>query len=535
MKSVMKHNFGRTAQANIPRSAFDRSHGVKTTIFNPGQLVPIFIDEVLPGDTFNLRTSAFGRMSTPLYPLMDNQFVETFYFFVPNRLVWDNWEKFMGEKDNPDDTTDFQVPWTTSPASTGYAEHSFYDHIGIPPGIGGIGHSALPRRAYNLIWNDWFRAEFIQDSLPVSKGDGPDAPEETVVLRGKRHDYFTSCLPWPQAGDPVEIPITGNAPVISDQTGADTDLVRWWAADGADHSIQVGANGSNYTHTDPAYSGSVHPARWGRDSTGLLADMTDVTAITINQLRIAFQIQKMLERDARGGTRYTEIIRSHFGVISPDARLQRPEYLGGGSTPLNITPIYSNSDTATDVQTGRNLADIAAIGTVSIGGHGFTKSFTEHGYIIGLLCVRADVTYQQGLNRMFSRRDKLDYFWPALSTVGEQAVLNKEIYVQGENDPGGEDDGVFGYQERFAEYRSKPSEIHGRFRSKSNASLDVWHLSQEINSLPTLSDAFIWEAPPVDRVVATPDEPNYIFDIYHKLITARPMPRFGTPGNVDRF
>ena len=403
----MKHNFSMVPKADIPRSAFNRSHGFKTT-FDSGYLVPILVDEALPGDTFNLRMSAFARMATPITPFMDNLYCDTFFFAVPVRLVWDNWQKFNGEQEDPGDSTDYLVPQMVSPASTGHAVGSLSDYMGIPTGIEQLTHSSLWHRAYNLIWNEWFRDQNLQDSVVVDRDDGPDNDTDYVLLkRGKRHDYFTSCLPWPQKGPAVELPLGTTAPVLrSDNAAAwqsyvaGTNTIDTTTNNVTNNTGNLGINGSGGISLDPG-------------TAGLYADLSDAAAATINSLRQAFQLQKLYERDARGGSRYTEIIRSHFGVTSPDARLQRPEYLGGGSQAINVHPIAQTSSTDGTSPQG----NLAAMGTMSTSGHGFTKSFTEHCLIIGLASVRADLTYQQGLNRMFSRRTRWDYYWPALSIV----------------------------------------------------------------------------------------------------------------------
>ena len=515
MKSVMSHNFSQVPSAEIPRASFDRSHGGKTT-FDAGYLIPVFVDEALPGDTFNLNMTGFARLATPLHPFMDNMFIDSFFFAVPLRLIWTRFNKFMGEQDDPGDSTDYLVPTMTSPAVAGYDAESLHDYFGIPTEIPDLEHSSLWHRAYNLIWNEWFRDENLQDSIVVNKGDGPDSSANYVLKRrGKRHDYFTSALPWPQKGDSVTLPLTGNAPVISD--GNETIFT-----DGSDPLNLIKTNGITSADWSAAASGTGNM----KYLSGLEADLSSANAATINQLRQSFQIQKLFERDARGGTRYTEIIRSHFGVISPDARLQRPEYLGGGSSPVNINPIAQTSESATTPQ-----GNLAAMGVSTLSNHSFTKSFTEHCVVIGLVCARADLNYQQGLNRMFSRSSRWDFYWPALSHIGEQAVLNKEIYAQGTTT----DDDVFGYQERFAEYRYKPSTITGQFRSNFAQTLDTWHLAQDFASLPALNAAFIEDDPPVDRVIAVTSEPHFLFDSYFRLHCARPMPVYSVPGLIDHF
>jgi hypothetical protein len=521
MRSVMSHSFSQVPDVKIQRSSFDRSHGYKTT-FDAGYLVPVFVDEALPGDTFNVRMTAFARLATPIFPIMDNMRMDTQFFAVPIRLVWENWQRFNGEQPNPGDTTDFLLPTTSAPASGGHAVGSLSDYFGIPTGVNSLETHSLFHRAYNLIWNEWYRDQNLQDRVTENTDDGPDAiTDYTLLRRGKRHDYFTSCLPWPQKGDAVDIPIGTSAPVITDNTGIQLQ----GATEQVSRNITVSTGGGNVAM--PTFAGGgAENLRFG-SSTGLQADLTSATAATINQLRQAFQIQKLLERDARGGTRYIEVIRSHFGVTSPDARVQRPEYLGGGSTAVNISPIAQTSSTDATTPQG----NLAAMGTSTLSGHGFVKSFTEHCLIIGLVSVRADLTYQQGLNRMFSRSTRYDHYWPALAHIGEQAVLNKEIYAQGTS----ADDDVFGYQERFAEYRYKPSLITGQFRSTYASTLDSWHLSQEFASLPALNSAFIEEDPPVDRVVATPAEPHFLFDSYFSMRCARPMPMYGVPGFIDRF
>jgi len=534
------HSFAQVPKADIQRASFNRSHGYKTA-FNAGYLVPIFLDEALPGDSMNLKMSSFARLSTPIVPFMDNMYMTTFFFSVPYRLVWSNFKKFMGEQATTGASTNYTLPVFTAYSP---AVESLSDYMTIPiaaatsplGAAGTLSHCSLWHRAYNLIWNEWFRDQNLQDSVTVDTGDGPDNIANYVLLkRAKRHDYFTSCLPWTSknnTGAPVAVPLGTTAPVLGIgnlQTQTATTQT------GVNESSGSGRTWTGWLVGKPGSVGANETALAIKQKSGnypdIYADLSASAGITINALRLAFQTQKMYERDARGGTRYREIIQSHFGVLDPnDSRLQRPEYLGGGSSPIYLTPVPQTSITSGSSATGR----LSAAGVHMQHGQGFVKSFTEHCLLIGLACVTADLTYQTGLDRMFSRSTRLDMYWPALANIGEQAVLNKEIYCQGSANAA-QDAQTFGYQERYAEYRYKNSNITGKMRSHYGTPLDYWHLAQKFTSLPTLGSTFITETPPVDRVVAVTTEPQFFFDAYFDYKCARPMPVFSVPGLIDHF
>lgn len=554
---VKAHNFSNAPQVYQKRSRFDRSFVRKMT-FNEGKLVPFFVDEVLPGDTISLTVRDFCRLATPVAPFMDNLYLDKFFFFVPNRLVWEHWQNFCFEQEDPDDSTDYVVP--TCQLAGGTAGENgigtLWDYFALPTGLtNALNVNALPFRMYYLIWNEWFRDENLQKSVKIDKSDTnavfkqdrvSDQPSWifstgttyvngfALAPRGKRFDYFTSALPFQQKGPGVSIGLAGTAAVDS------TIPIDWpmeVKPNGGSYSTvnRYGLEDTNYaTRTGALWTDNSNDSNWSGTklklpdfSTGLTVDLDSSSIFTISSLRTAFQMQKFYERLARGGSRYTEVLTSFFGVVSPDSRLQRPEYLGGSSKMMNINPVAQTSSTG-DVTPQGNLA---AYGVSASKYHAFTKSFVEHGYIIGLLEVRADLTYQQGINKMWLRSTVYDWYWPTFAHLSEQAILNAEIYAQGTD----EDKGVFGYQERYSEYRYHPSEICGHFRSTYTKPLDVWHLSQKFDSLPTLSDQFIQDNPPVERVVAIKNYPHFLIDIGFKYHTTRAMPMYGIPGLVDHF
>lgn len=517
---------------DVARSRFTGSWSKKTT-FDAGLLVPFLCEEILPGDHMKYDVTAYVRLATPLFPMMDNQRIDTFFFFVPNRLVWTNWVRFMGEQPNPTDSIAFTVPITLGSGGD-FPTGGLFDQFGIP----GVGQSTsdfpinvLPFRGYNLIYNQWFRDENLINSAAVPLGDGPDARALFVLRRrAKSHDYFTSCLPWPQKFVAPTVPLGGLAPVIGLGTlnpagsGAIANLAASETPASRFGGTGLGVYAFGYISSGEAF----RMETTGANVPQVFADLAQAAGVTINALRQSFLIQQLLERDARGGTRYTELVKSHFGVTSPDARLQRAEYIGGGSSPMNLTPV---AQTATG---GGGLGALGAAGT-SVGAHRASYAATEHGYIIGLINVRTELSYQQGLHKMWTRSTRYDFFWPSLGGLGEQVIVRGEIFKTGVL---ADDNQVFGYQERWHEYRTRTSEVAGMFKSTAVGTIDQWHLAQRFVGAPVLGQTFIEDSPPMARVLAAGGlavNQQYLADILINREAVRPIPTYGTPVSLGRF
>ena len=551
MPSVMKHNFARIPRTEINRSKFDRSHGLKTA-FDSGYLVPVEVQEVLPGDEVEYDIASLMRMAPVVTCPMDNVFLDFQAFFVPNRLIWTNFVKMMGERVNPKDSIDYQVPVINS-GESGFAVGSLADYFGIPPNVPNLDVSCLPFRAYAKIFDDWYRDEGLQDSIIQSTDDLGDSNGtivwNTLLRRGKRSDYFTRALTAPQRGVGVELPLGTTAPVMGNGmalgltngtvsagvTISDYQSATLQYLDAGALGKDVGTAGFTGAHATGLLPAKAAGVVTDATKSGLVADLTGATAATINSLRLAFAVQRILEKDARQGVRYCEILRGHFLTVSPDARLQRSEYLGGSSELVNFNPVLQTSGT---VDGGTPQANLTA-NPKAVGRLRFKKAFTEHGWLMILANVRADLNYQQGLNRMFSRRTRYDFFWPSLQNLGESAVKNKEIFCQGKSvlDDDGNivDEMPFGYQEAWAEYRYAPSVITGKMRSGVTGSLDIWHLAQHFQTLPTLSAEWIQDTPPLDRIIAVEGEPQCFMDCYFKCNWTRPMATFSVPGLIDHL
>lgn len=536
MNRNSEYNFAQNPQVGVSRSRFQRNNDNKTT-FNTGDLIPIYLDEVLPGDTHQVDVACVMRMATPIFPVMDNAYCDFYFFFVPNRLLWEHWKEFMGENKQTAWTpkTEYSVPQVTAPKG-GWAEGTLADYLGLPTKVEGISVSALPGRAYGLIYNEWFRNQNVTqptlvevtDATTTGKNDGSDTNDSAITLAkplkaAKVFDYYTGALPEPQKGEPITIPLAGDAPIVGKNVNDGKNI---------EYSLRV-VDGGNVRVSDfyinaPDIKFPNGSTRVQDESQNafLYADLGGVTAATINQLRQAFQIQKLLEKDARGGTRYREVLREHFGVISPDSRMQIPEYLGGYRLPINVSQVIQTSST----DGTSPLGNTAALSVTTMNKPMFTKSFTEHGFIMGLAVVRTDQTYQQGIERMWSRKGRYDYYWPVLANIGEQAILNKEIYAQGN----AKDDEAFGYQEAWADYRYKPSKVTGLFRSNAQQSLDAWHYAQDYDTLPTLSSAWMEQGEAeMKRTLAVQSQPDFIADFYFMNKTTRCMPVYSIPGLID--
>lgn len=554
MPSPKPHNFARAVPPSVQRSVFDRSTAHKTTL-DAGLLYPVLCDELLPADTVNMRSTVFARVNPMVVPPMDNLYLDLHAYFVPARLVWENWVKLMGEQKDVDSSIDYVVPHLYSGDSPGddiqFSPGSIYDYFGLPVSVPLVQAEtdeqvrvmSLPFRAYNLIWNEWYRDQNFQNSVSVPLGDGPDSIGDFALLRrGKRHDYFTSSLPSPQKGPQVTISLAGTAPVIGngDVLGLQNATVNnMGLASGTVDSLPGVLGVEAGTAGDPA--GLSHDGFWSSSPnvgvgvstdpnlSGLIANLGSVSVLSINELRTAVATQQLLELYARSGTRYTEILQAEFDVFPEDARLQRPEFLGGSSQLISMDAVPQTSQPTED----NPQASLAANGHV-VSQLQFSYNVKEHGFLIILASVRADLTYQQGLRRMWSRRTRYDFYHPAFANLGEQAVLRKEFQAVDSVEFPEYNNSVWGYQERYAEYRYFPSLITGKFRSVDPQSLDAWHYALDYDgSAPQLDSIFIEDNPPL-RALAIPSEPAFFADFHFGYRHARPIPVFSVPG-LRRF
>jgi len=514
-----KERFSTVPPSSIPRSSFDRSYSHKTT-FNSGELIPVYIDEILPGDTVNLTPSFLARLATPIKPYMDGIHLDWQFWACPYRLVWDNFVKMMGEQTISGDHIDYTIPQMQAPVGTGHETGSLGDYFGIPTGIPELEHSALWHRFYNLLYNEWYRDENLQDPATQVRNNGPDDPTlYPIRRRGKRKDYFSGSLPFAQKGDPVELPLGQSAPVVP--TG--DRIPSWNTAEETGLAIFQSNADDSITSSIPG----VVPSQFAWVDTKLEADLTEATSVTINAMREAIALQHLLERDARGGTRYRELTLSHFGVHTDDLRLFRPELLGTGT--LQVYPVSIPQTSETDTIAGPDGTAQGNLAAYAVGqkvGRGFVKTFTEHMLVMGIVSVRAELTYQQGLHRMMFRKTRFEFYFPDLAHLGEQAVISKEIFA--DNTAG--DNDTWGFQPRYEEYRHRHSMVTGEFRSSFAESLDVWHLALDFTTRPVLNDAFIQENPPISRIIELTEEPEFLLDCYFKITHVRPMPKFATPG-----
>jgi len=525
LPNVNNYSFANNPRTELPRSAFNRSCTHKTT-FDSDYLIPLYVDEVYPATTLSIKATSFARLATPLVPIQDNLEFDQLWFAVPFRILYDNWVKLCGQRNSPDDSIDFSMPTVLAPATTGWTYGSIADYFGVPTGVPLLRSNSIFFRAYNLIFNEWMRSQDLQDPVPFDPAATSDNAASFVLKKScKKHDYFTSLLPWPQKSDQgVMLPFTGTAPVMGLATDSNSAIYN------VDLAATFKQQGGEAVGTNWAHMGANILAVQG-DATSkeprVYADLESVSAVSVNDMRMAFQVQKILEKDARGGTRYNELCKNHFGCDNPDSRVQRPEFLNGTSTPVQITPIPQTSATISGQSPQGNLA---ATGQV-VAQSGFSKSFTEHMVIMCIGRIRGQISYQQGHPKIFQRKTRYDYYWPSLCNLGEMAVSQGEIFCDGSAN----DDIVLGYQERWSDRRYGHSKITGKFRSTDPQSLDVWHLAEEFENAPTLNETFIESNTPLARCIAVTDEPHWLCDSFFEVTEVLPLPARSIPGLIDHF